>query len=759
MIDLARWHQRLATHFAGLRRAREQGGAGSVFALEHDLAPDEVLELSAGIRANIVDATPRREHALAWIVYAAEIGYRYAGDEYWQTFEQETPGWTAHGDRAWIRDAFVAFRKDYSGAVPSGAWATQFSIIAWPITHAILPRDLQQQLARILYEVRHSFSAELFESLELLGQFVSARSWSASARFQNLAQQPMLLGQIAAALLLQGRMGTTALIHPQALQRIGEDVDRERRGRAWLRAARSYAEQRAQVRGLTLGKPARSGVQRRDEARAEVVALGIEPRLVLRPVDGVTRWEVSLEIPDLSHLLLRFPQVRDVLFESRCTVAGAAGRPLARGRCLHGPQRVALSRWPRSDELLLKFERAEPQLEYLLRAECLLRPGTLWLFRIASDGLAYESRGMRVRPGQRYVLVSTAGPIRADLARSVDLACEGVFGAMVELPTALTPEWELLLRQMGVTQAKSIEVWPAGLAAVAWDGEGHGEWLASEAPTLAVRCDHAIDQVYVSMGVGGASLAVDMSTTPPGQPVFIELPALPVGTHQFSVVARRGATEVVGDLNVVMRVREARLWSPGVTPHGPLTVEVEPASPSLEQLWEGRVDVRVLGPEGRPLQCRVAMFRRLNEAPVFEHRLDAVALPFTGEQWRHHLDVVRKLQAAQRAYDGARVCVVEFSADELGSFTIRCEREFVPLRGPSGVRRWDLSLTFIATWTAARRRVLSASHSSGRRRPRRCRGVLTRSMRRLALGALMLRRSTMVRRRSLSLLSCGACMT
>ena len=251
---------------------------------------------------------------------------------------------------------------------------------------------------------------------------------------------------------------------------------------------------------------------------------------------------------------------------------------------------------------------------------------------------------------------------------------------MVELPTALTPEWELLLRQMGVTQAKSIEVWPAGLAAVAWDGEGHGEWLASEAPTLAVRCDHAIDQVYVSMGVGGASLAVDMSTTPPGQPVFIELPALPVGTHQFSVVARRGATEVVGDLNVVMRVREARLWSPGVTPHGPLTVEVEPASPSLEQLWEGRVDVRVLGPEGRPLQCRVAMFRRLNEAPVFEHRLDAVALPFTGEQWRHHLDVVRKLQAAQRAYDGARVCVVEFSADELGSFTIRCEREFVPLR-------------------------------------------------------------------------------
>ncbi|MCA9641098.1 MAG: hypothetical protein KC492_10400, partial [Myxococcales bacterium] len=35
---------------------------------------------------------------------------------------------------------------------------------------------------------------------------------------------------------------------------------------------------------------------------------------------------------------------------------------------------------------------------------------------------------------------------------------------------------------------------------------------------------------------------------------------------------------------------------------------------------------------------------------------------------------------AQRAYDDAHVCEVEFSADELGTFTLRCEREFTPLR-------------------------------------------------------------------------------
>lgn len=679
-MDLRAWNERLAEHFGELARVRKDI---PLFALEHGLTPAEVQELSERVRAHIRHSPPVREHALAWTVYAAEIGYGYAGDEYWQTFEEKTPGWTERGDRGWIRDTFVAFRRKFAGAEPKGAWAKHFSIICWPITHAILPRDLQQQLAWVLYEVRHSFSAELFDDPLLLGQFIAARSWNASARFQNLVQEPALVGQIAAALLLQGKEGFNTLLHPMTLRRIGEDVDRERRGREWLRGARHAAEERAKIRGLALGKPAATPIQRRDDARAEVARLGIEPRLVLRPMNGA-RWEVLMEIPDLSHLLLRFPRVREVLAESRCTVAGAAGRPLPRGGCLHGAQRVALSRWPRSDEVLLKFERAEPQLEYLLRAECLLRLGPCWLFKIASDGLAYESRGMRVRPGSRYLLVSTAPLARSELARPIDLACEGVSAVLLDLPLAITHEWEQTLRQLQITQAKSIEVWPAGLAAVAWDGEGHGEWLASETPTLAVRSDHAIDELTISMGGGDASLSLTLTDTPLGEPIFIELPPLAVGVHRFKVAARRGSgagAEVFGDLDVVMRVREARPWSPGVTLHGPLVVDLDPVKPSLEELWEGDLDVVVGGPAGRSVRCRVRMFAHAAEAPSFERQLPPMTLPLSSEAWRHHFEAnLKVLKDAQRAYDDARVCEVEFSADELGSFTIRCEREFTPLR-------------------------------------------------------------------------------
>lgn len=685
-MDLAQWSNRLSTHFAEVRRSRQARATDlPVFALEHGLDDAEVRALAAAVRAQIAAGAPSRDHALPWIVYAAELGYRYSGDEYWQTFESETPGWLAHGDRYWVRDAFRAFRE-FGGAEPSGPWADHFSIICWPITHAILPRDLQRQLARILYELRHAFSAELFESPSMLGEFIAARSWNATSRFQNLAQETQLVGQIAAALLLQGEFGTGGLILPATLRRIGEDLDRERRAREWLRGARRFAEERAGVRGLALGGGPTSAIARRpEEARAQVVALGIEPRLALRPTSGSGEsWEVMLEIPDLSQLLVRFPRTREILAGSRCVVAGAAGRPLARGRCLYGAQRVVLARWPRTDDVLLQFEQTDPQLEYLLRAECLLRPGATRLFRVASDGFAYELRGMRVRPGERYVLVGTSGALEPNAhARPVALSCEGAEGAVITLPQVLDTEWEEALRALGLGQAKAIEVWPAGLAAVVWDGEGHGEWLASERPCLAIRTDHEVDALFVSMG-GGAEDALELAPVEPGEPVFVELPQLPVGLHTVRVAVRGGPeaeAEQLGDLDVVMRIREARPWAPGVSAHGPLLVQMEPSAPTLEQLWEGRTEVTVRGPTGRNVKCCAALFEKYDGAATVTKQLPPIALPVTAEGWRvHFAKHFRCARDAQGAYDTARTCELEFNADELGAFTMRCEREFTPLR-------------------------------------------------------------------------------
>ena len=72
----------------------------------------------------------------------------------------------------------------------------------------MLPKDLQRQLARVLYEVRHSFSQTVLTDPATLGELVATRSWTGSSRFRNLVQETQLVGQIAAALLLEGESGT-----------------------------------------------------------------------------------------------------------------------------------------------------------------------------------------------------------------------------------------------------------------------------------------------------------------------------------------------------------------------------------------------------------------------------------------------------------------------------------------------------------------------------------------------------------------------
>jgi hypothetical protein len=193
-----------------------------------------------------------------------------------------------------------------------------------------------------------------------------------------------------------------------------------------------------------------------------------------------------------------------------------------------------------------------------------------------------------------------------------------------------------------------------------------------------------IDELTIAMSESGPSLSLSLTDTRLGEPIFIELPPLPVGLHEFSVAARSGfgaESEVIGDLAVVMRVREVRPWSPGVTAQGPLEVEFDPAAPSLEQLWEGKASVVVRGPVGRQVKCRVEMFTRSGKGPSFELQLPPLTLPFSNEEWRRHFETnLKEHTAAPEAYDDAHFCDLVFSADELGGFTLRCEREFTPLR-------------------------------------------------------------------------------
>src|SRR4051812_32436569 len=91
-VPLQTWQDRLERHFESLARERSQSPF-PIFALEHGLSEPELLELSGLLRSRRKAGFPVSPQWLLWVVYATERGYGYTGDEYWQSFEEQIPGW------------------------------------------------------------------------------------------------------------------------------------------------------------------------------------------------------------------------------------------------------------------------------------------------------------------------------------------------------------------------------------------------------------------------------------------------------------------------------------------------------------------------------------------------------------------------------------------------------------------------------------------------------------------------------------------
>ncbi|HEU4648843.1 MAG TPA: hypothetical protein VFS33_07250 [Gemmatimonadales bacterium] len=632
------------------------------------------------------------------MVYAAEIGYEYSGYEYWQTFEAKTAGWQPPW-RNRIRSRFEAFAEAYHGAQPEGDWARQFNIIAWPITHGILPQDLQRQLAELLYDASMTFRAETFSSAEALGLHLQSRSSGYSSRFRQFAENVTLLGQIALALLLQdstealgGAAGT--ILHADTLTRIVEDLNRERDARQWLAEARSAA--RFRVRGL-------SRISLRDRTTTTAAATNpsresphrigphSRPRFLLRE-EAPDRWQVRLQLPNLAQLAAQSPRSGDVLTRTQGRVEGATVPILATGRIVReATPVVTLATWPAPQTQLLSFDGAPPELDAVLRADFRTDAGEFWLFLIGSDGLARELTTRVLRAGASYLLLQrteTRNPVAGLGFRVVRIACTGIFGLRLDIAEDVPDALVDVLAIFGLEVAQTLEVWPAGLPAPEWSGDGAAEWVAGHPIVLGVRTDHRFTRLTLTID-GVRQPDVDAAADAPlGSPVFVQLPSLRPGPHQITVAAHTagqpqepakpvsGAGTALSGLRGELScfIREPRTLAAGQA--GALSFAVLPSAPSLEDVWEDRIEIHAAAPGVTSLRGRV-VFRGSSGQELFNRPL-ALPSPCDTAAWRREFKAVRR--AAEAEYDAAQVCVLEFSAEALGRGRVTAERDFTPLR-------------------------------------------------------------------------------
>lgn len=671
------WHERLEAHFKALAETRATKGL-PVFALEHGLNVDERDTLAGLLRASVWKSERLSKYWLPWTVYAAEQGYDYDGDEFWSTFDARTPGWSGRAYRGNLRAWYRKFHQNYRGLSPSGNWATWFSIIAWPITHAILPRDLQHQLARSLYQVRYHLGARIGDPPVELGRYIASHSYDGTSRFRNFLQQEEMVGRIVHALLSEPGEDASHLIEPQTLSRIVEDLQRASHARQWLRETRKTIE-RFQSRGLAArfpGSATTSGAAPQGDSpgtAARQMQAQIRPRLTLRR-SAADAWTLVAELPSLRPLGETNPAIATFLRRTRCSVEGGQGM-LPAGWLYSGDQRRVLTRWPASDRPLVKFDGAEPIVDHILQADGRISPGPLWLFRIGPDGLARELVTGMVRPGYSYILVTATPLDAAEVLSATTIYCEDVTAYRLDVPDQLDEAFLKTLRVLNLSIAKSLRVWPVGLPASTWDGEGVAEWLEGDTPLLAIAADSPMDRYRVRLG-GDAPLDLAADAA---RPVFVKLPGLPIGSHVVVVEAYPpGESEpVTGYLSIAIRAPDP--WIPGSSGHSGLVVTARPDELTIDGLWQQEAEIEIFGPVGQHVRVEVELLGSGGEALSHETIAD-ITLPMTTETWSRSLATFLRKEPSPWAFVSATSGTLIVDGEALGLKRIPLTRVVSPVR-------------------------------------------------------------------------------
>lgn len=687
-MTLNGWQERLNEHFSSLHE-RLDVPERPIFALEHGLTEFELKDLVSSLREHARFAGPANGHWLVWAVFAAEVGYKFAGDQYWQTFGSELPGWTVHEDRYFIRDAFIRFGKRFGGAQPSGPWASNFTIICWPIANAILPKDLQRHLASVLYEIRHQFTRSVIETPNALGELIDAHSIWTSSRFKQFAAQHELLGRIASALLLTGHKDAQQLILPETLRRITADLQVEQRSREWLHDARQRANSVTfhgiRSAGQTLGPRYPQSTELEAGAENLIDGDGIQHDrldLTVTQIDDGT-WSLKAVFPSFSTVLQAYPQFTRIFASQRSFVHGADRSFFPPKFFLFGRRQVTLQSLPATGTSFLKFEDSVNGLTTLLDNICPVPQFRRLLFKLRDDGTALSMRTALLRPGHRYLCIvpdnTPQGPTLQG-SRAVNVSCRGLKATLLEVPEYVSSFYHEDAAKLGFEVANGLTVKPVAYPAARWDGEGTVTWLEKSPKLLSVVTDFEASSLTIHI-FGETVSETETVSASKEAPLFLDLSNLVTGEYQLSVAARLPLSGEVRTGTLVIEIKPQQEKDLDPRRSQGFAVLASPPLPTLEELWSGVATLDIYGPAGATLKCQFH-FHANSDARhgAFAWPASQITLPVSSEQWTHYLDSIKENKKVRDAYDSSASCTITFRSPQLGKLDLECERAFTPFR-------------------------------------------------------------------------------
>ncbi|WP_156406478.1 hypothetical protein [Hydrogenophaga sp. Root209] len=673
---LASAQSSLERHFSALASARV-GHDSPVYAFEHGLAVSELAAIRTRLEAQLREVRrPLHEYWLLWSIVAAEVGYSYDGDEYWQSFSQEVPSWRLYGDRNLMRDWFRVFANRFAGFSPRGRWADHFSIISWPITHSILPRYLQAHFAAHLHDMRYDLAQYGDLGIVQLGSLIQRRYYGGSARFRDFLQQTELTARLVLALRDEDIQGDISPIDRSTLGRIVGDLEEHQAVRHQLQEARKVLrEARFRSSQSLVGRPvvAPQGGPRDSKdvrvAGAKLMARGTP--------DGA--WRIGIAMPDFTGILRSEDLQISVLDKPRIRFSNDDGRWMP-GRALlsYSRQHRPLSALTDAGMAFMEIDGADARLRALLQPFFKLQGSFPLLLKIYEDGVARQVHGNHVRADQGYLIV-TSDPLSGDTIAKLELkqvvcAIVGVVAYELSTPAVLAERHFQALKQLRFGYGLRGRVEPVGLLPRR-NGESTSTWLPSEEVILRLSADFAVSEFVVVVDAEPAVHIQDAGNSD----ALVSFGMLPIGVHvvQVTAVAKAPGQRLEPE-QLFLQVRSPEPWQESARKQAGVRLVMEPANASLQDVLKGKAKVSALGPRGR--FARIDTFIRdahgHDPAPLALGNLD---LPIDSNAMDRVLQKLDSDAVMGRIESAARIDI-DISSDELGHDRLSFHQEVQPLR-------------------------------------------------------------------------------
>ena len=198
-------------------RSRAEAVGDRVTLLEAVYDPQsapERLELSQLALFRLGPGEAVRRFPLLLGAVATEVGYDYegVGTEFWPRFETAVQAKLDMADRRAIGGAFRSLQQRLPLVEPvESAFNDVFSIIAWPLVHALMPRELAPAVSRLLARA----PMRALPRRATAGDFGALRAWASAAEGRRLTDWLKLEGPTARVLAaLLDRNGAGRLTAP-----------------------------------------------------------------------------------------------------------------------------------------------------------------------------------------------------------------------------------------------------------------------------------------------------------------------------------------------------------------------------------------------------------------------------------------------------------------------------------------------------------------------------------------------------------------